>query len=556
MSHILRVALGSLIVWLLLSAGLSAAEVEAQSRIDAVTVYPDGATVTRVIQINVPQGNTTLLARDFPLSLDRSSLQVEGEASTHLVIGDVNASTPSPERPVVRAELERQIESLRDQIAAFDDKIAAATARKNFVIRFSQDAPARIGDKAGARPLSELRAAFTAVAEEVAAADEAIRKAKLQQRDLNRDLARLKAQRNVHPPRKMEVRIDLSADATARAALRVSYSVRGARWLPMYDARLDSGTGHAKPSLELIRRAQVIQNTGEDWTNAALSASTVRTTKGGDAPELRPLIVRFYEPPRAPMPVAATKMEAEHLAGEVASRVRDAAKQRPVEEREATIETGGFQVVYRIPRRVTVAANEGAKSFRIASAEIAPELIRRAAPILDNTAFLEASFKHDEEAPLLPGRIAIYRDGIFIGFSRMTLTPKGETVRLGFGADELVKIVRVPVRQIEGSTGIISTSKIDEREFKITVHNGHAEPIHISVEDRVPVSEVDDVTVELLPITTLPTQHNVRDRRGVISWDFDAKPGEQREIKLGWRVQWPNNRKITYQWAAPMKLSE
>jgi uncharacterized protein (TIGR02231 family) len=555
MSHILRIALGSLIVWLSLSVGLSAAEFEAQSRIDAVTVYPDGATVTRVIQIDVPQGNATLVARDFPLSLDRSSLRVEGEAGTLLVIGAVNVSTPSPERPVVRPELERQIESLRDQIAALDDKIAAATARKNFVIRFSQDAPARIGDKAGARPLSEWRAAFTAVAEEVAAADEAIRKAKLQQRDLNRDLARLKAQRNVHPPRKMEVRIDISAGAAVRATLRVSYSVRGARWLPMYDARLDNGTGHAKPSLELIRRAQVIQNTGEDWTNVALSASTVRTTKGGDAPELRPLIVRFYEPPRAPMPVAA-KMEAEHLAGEVASRVRDAAKQRPVEEREATIETGGFQVVYRIPRRVTVAANEGAMSFRIASAEIAPELIRRAVPILDNTAFLEASFKHDEESPLLPGRIAIYRDGIFIGFGRMTLTPKGETVRLGFGADELVKIVRVPVRQIEGSTGIISTNKIDEREFKITVHNGHGEPIHISVEDRVPVSEVDDVTVELLPITTPPTQHNVRDRRGVISWDFDAKPGEQREIKLGWRVQWPNNRKITYQWAAPTKLSE
>jgi uncharacterized protein (TIGR02231 family) len=550
MSHKLRIALGSLIAWLSLSVGLSAAEFEAQSRIDAVTVYPDGATVTRVIQIDVPQGNATLVARDFPLSLDRSSLRVEGEAGTLLVIGAVNASTPSPERPVVRPELERQIESLRDQIAALDDKIAAATARKNFVIRFSQDAPARIGDKAGARPLSEWRAAFTAVAEEVAAADEAIRKAKLQQRDLNRDLARLKAQRNVHPPRKMEVRIDISAGAAVRATLRVSYSVRGARWLPMYDARLDSGTGHAKPSLELIRRAQVIQNSGEDWTNVALSASTVRTTKGGDAPELRPLIVRFYEPPRAPMPVAA-KMEAEHLAGEVASRVRDAAKQRPVEEREATIETGGFQVVYRIPRRVTVAANEGAMSFRIASAEIAPELIRRAVPILDNTAFLEASFEHDEESPLLPGRIAIYRDGIFIGFGRMTLTPKGETVRLGFGADELVKIVRVPVRQIEGSTGIISTSKIDEREFKITVHNGHGQPIHISVEDRVPVSEVDDVTVELLPITTPPTQHNVRDRRGVISWDFDAKPGEQREIKLGWRVQWPNNRKITYQWAAP-----
>ena len=548
MSHMLRIALASLIICLSLPLCLSAAEIGTQSRIDSVMVYPDGATVTRVIQIDVPQGNSTLVARDFPLLLDRSSLRVEGEAGTRLVIGTVNATPPRPDPPVVLPELDRQIEALRDQRAVLDDKIAAANVRKNFAIRFSQDAPAKIGDKAGARPLSEWRAAFTAVAEEVEAADETIRKAKLEQRDLSRELARLEEQRNTHPPRKMEVRIDLAADAETRATLRVSYSVRGARWLPIYDARLVSGAGSAKPALELIRRAQVIQNTGEDWVNVALSASTVRTTKRGNAPELRPLIVRFYEPP--PTPTARLKVPAQAVEPQTRSedsRLRDAAKQRPVDEREATIETGGFQAVYRIPERVTVAANEGAQSFRISSVNPTPDLIRRAAPILDNTAFLEASFKHDEEAPLLPGRIAIYRDGIFIGFGQMTLTPKGEIVRLGFGADELVKVARVPVRQIEGSAGIISTSKIDEREFKITVRNGHSKPILISVEDRVPVSEIDEVSVELLPTTTSPTHHNVRDRRGVISWDFDAKPGEERELKLGWRVQWPSNRQISYQ---------
>jgi uncharacterized protein (TIGR02231 family) len=387
----------------------------------------------------------------------------------------------------------------------------------------------------------------------VATADEAIRQAKIKQRELGREIARLEAQRNAHPPRKMEVRIDLAADAAEQVNLRVSYSVRGSRWVPIYDARLDSGANAAKPALELVRRAEVIQNTGEDWTDVALSASTVRTAKGGNAPDLRPLIVRFYAPPR-PAPAASVSADnVGRMAGERQRAVgkardeRDPSQLRPAEEREATIETGGFQVVYRIPGRVTVATNEGAKSFRIGSVKATPELITRAVPALDNTAFLEASFKHAEEAPLLPGRVAVYRDGTFIGRSRMMLTPKDEIVRLGFGADERVKVARVPVRRTEGSTGIISSSKIDEREFKITVRNGRASPARISIEDQIPVSEVDDVKVELLSTTTPPTKRDVRDRRGVIAWEFEAKPAELREIKLGWRVRWPADRVVAYQ---------
>ena len=50
-----------------------AADVDATSAIDTVTVYPDGATVTRVIAIDLPSGDSTLVAKDFPLSLDPSS---------------------------------------------------------------------------------------------------------------------------------------------------------------------------------------------------------------------------------------------------------------------------------------------------------------------------------------------------------------------------------------------------------------------------------------------------------------------------------------------------
>ena len=79
----------------------------------------------------------------------------------------------------------------------------------------------------------------------------------------------------------------------------MTYTVRNARWTPLYDARLDTGAKDRKPALELVRRAEITQTTGEDWSNVALSVSTVRTARGGSAPELNSLIVQYPQLPRA-----------------------------------------------------------------------------------------------------------------------------------------------------------------------------------------------------------------------------------------------------------------
>jgi uncharacterized protein (TIGR02231 family) len=202
-------------------------------------------------------------------------------------------------------------------------------------------------------------------------------------------------------------------------------------------------------------------------------------------------------------------------------------------------------VVFRIPGRVSLGAGEGAKSLRVSSASIAPDLTVRAVPVLDPTAFLEASFKQTEDAPLLPGRVAIYRDGVFVGRSQMAAAAKDETVRLGFGADDKVKIERTVVKRNEGSAGlIVTTSKTDERAFKTAVRNGHDFPIRIAIEDQLPVSENEEIQVEMLPSTTAPTATNLRDKRGVLEWAFEVKAGEVRDINFAWRIRWPKDKGV------------
>lgn len=518
-----------------------AADLDAASAVEAVTVYPDGASVTRVIAVDIPAGDNTVVLKDFPLTLDVTSLRVEGEADARLTLGAVDTRPPRAAPPINLPELDKRLEALKDERVNLEDAISAANARRKFAERFAETSPAGIGDKGEARPIADWRAAFAAVSEEVAIADAAIREAQRKQRDIDREIARLEQDRATKPPSKLEVRIDLAAAAPTKAMLRVTYAVRNAHWAPLYDARLDTGAKDRKPALELVRRAEITQSTGEDWSNVALAVSTVRTARGGNAPELDSLIVQYPQPPR---PVAqSTVSDVARPRALMAPAAEPVAKR--IDEQQATVEVGGFQVMFRIPGRVSIAAGEGARSLRVSTATIAPDLAIHAAPVKDPTAFLEASFKQAEDAPLLPGRIAIYRDGVFVGRGQMAAAGKDETVRLGFGADDKVKIERAVVKRNEGSAGlIVTTSKTDERAFKTSVRNGHDFPIKIAIEDQLPVSENDDIQVEMLPSTTPPTATNVHDRRGVLEWAFEAKPAEIRDISFAWRVRWPKDKGV------------
>jgi uncharacterized protein (TIGR02231 family) len=527
------------------TAPVWATDLDASSAIDAVTVYPDGASVTRLITVDLTAGDTTLVAKDFPLGLDASSLRVEGEAATKIVIGAIDARPPRAAPPVNLPEIDKRIEALKDERVNLDGAIAAANARRKFAERFAKASPAGLGEKGEARPIAEWRLAFAAVADEVAAADTAIREAERKQRDIDREVARLEADRADKPPSKLEVRIDLAATAPARATLKVTYAVRHARWTPLYDARLDTGTKDRKPALELIRRADITQTTGEDWSNVALAVSTVKMTRGGSAPDLKSLIVQYPSPPppaRAMGAVSDLRQDRAVMAPAPASEVSEKKK---ADEQQASVEVSAFQVAFRIPGRVSVGTNEGAKALRISTVTIAPDLAVRAAPVLDPTAFLEASFTESEDAPLLPGRVAIYRDGMFVGSGRMAAASKDETVRLGFGADDKVKIERTVVKRNEGSAGlIVTTSKTDERAFKTSVRNAHDFPIKVAITDQLPVSENEDIQVEMLPQTTPPTATNPHDKRGVLEWAFDAKPGEVKDIAFAWRVRWPKDKAV------------
>jgi uncharacterized protein (TIGR02231 family) len=162
-------------------------------------------------------------------------------------------------------------------------------------------------------------------------------------------------------------------------------------------------------------------------------------------------------------------------------------------------------------------------------------------PRLDPTAYLMASFVVKSADPLLPGAVNLYRDDVYVGQGSMPQLAPGENARLGFGADDLVKVKRVEVKRNSGEEGIISSRFTRTLAWDISVKNLHDTAFPVVIVDRIPFSTQDTVTVEPLPQTTVATTENYDLKRGVKAWSLTLDPKAEKTITLGYKISAPKD---------------
>ena len=125
----------------IVSTGASAGEIEAASKIDSVTVYPDAAIVTRVAEVDLSQGDNVLVFKDLPLALDPASLRLEGSAGAALAIGAVETRVVPADAKAPDDAFAAKIAALRDERESLQTTIDALQAKRAMIVRFSQSGP-------------------------------------------------------------------------------------------------------------------------------------------------------------------------------------------------------------------------------------------------------------------------------------------------------------------------------------------------------------------------------------------------------------------------------
>ena len=544
-----------------------AGEADVVSRIDAVTIYPDAAVVTRLAEVEAPAGDSVLTFANLPLGLDPASLRVEGAAEAALTIGSVETRVAPAEVETADDAVTAKIVELRKQRAATQTTIDALQGKRAMIVRFSESGPEKLSAESKALDVADWQAAWDAVGTALAKVSADLAPALDKANELDEQIADLEAQKQKPRPHaaRRVVTVAVNAAAAARVSLSLSYRIGGVGWTPLYDAALktDDASG---PSMTLTRRAAIAQSTGEDWSDVALTVSTARVARAVAVVDLPGQRIDFWQPEieqstfeRAP---AAKKAAAPAAAGKAvlaeapltaADNAAEAAPPAPIAAQETTaqLRTSAYAAAFKAAGRVTLASDGSQKSFVLGRVVVQPSLSVKTAPSVDPVAYVEAHFVDSEDAPILPGRVALIRDGAFVGEGSVGFVAPGDGVDLGFGGDDKVKVDRAPTNRKENEPTWYNQTKIETREFVTTVKNLHAFPIKAQVIDRMPTSENTAIVVELAPATTPPTDKQVGDKRGVMSWTLDLKPGEAKDVRLAYRMKWPADREIVIGDAPP-----
>ena len=251
------------------------------NKIEQVTIFLEGAQVTRTGNITLPTGKSTIQLKDLSPYIDGKSVQVKATGSFTVLSVNHNLNYLSPLRKDERVDsITRATEKLELQVTKLKSR-KSVLAEKHSLLNTNK----KLGGESGTS-LTELKQAIVFY-------DEALSRIKTEELsldekidDLNDQLERLYAElaltRNLKDHPTGEVLIKVEAKTSTKASFEVSYFVGNAGWHPKYDIRVEN----VEKPLQVTYKADVFQSTGVSWDNVKLKLSNANPNQSSTAPQL------------------------------------------------------------------------------------------------------------------------------------------------------------------------------------------------------------------------------------------------------------------------------
>jgi hypothetical protein len=264
-----------------------------KSTISDVTVFIEGAQVTRKKQIELTSGKTLIRFVDLSPFIDEKSIQIKAEGN--LVVLSVTHQQNFTDKPAKSAEmlgLESQLKEIEDKINLGNTYLAILNEELAF-LQANRD----IGGKNQALNVTSLQEAsdfyrtrLTALKLKGIEREKTLTDLKKQKADIENQSLVLAANKEFPSG---EILVTVDAKTNTSASFEISYLVGNCGWFPSYDIRSNSIT----EPVELVYKANVRQDTKVDWNNVKLSFSSSDPNVSGRAPELRTYFLDYNTPP-------------------------------------------------------------------------------------------------------------------------------------------------------------------------------------------------------------------------------------------------------------------
>ncbi len=515
-----------------------------ESRIDAVTVFPRGAEVTRVARVALQPGSNHVVLDGFPGDIDLARVRAEaagGDAEVGSIRLEVRQRRDAFDNEVRR--LQQAITAVGDEIAAINDEIAAAELQLKFLEGLAQDYSAgeRRQTLSGQADIPSWSEALESLGKGASDTMRRIRESKTKLREaenersaLERELAGKRKRRE--DSARLMVSLTSRAESAQETELRVTYFRRAAQWRSGYAAFIDTGNSEVR----LVHEGRITQTTGESWTNVALTLSTSDPGGRMAAPDQGSRFLDIYDSrERALMAGQGFAASAESATFEMAERkgVGDARNRK-----QPRGDSNRFAVLYRSPERVDIANDaEDEQELPLAEYRYDAALVSRVTPRQDPAAFVVARITHNSDTPLFGGQMRLFRNGSFAGVTRLPTLLPGAEVTLPMGTDRQLDVMAVDQGGEKGSEGLISARNTELVDFLFEIVNRHSLPVEVEAVDYYPVPRDERIEVSVPRGASAPDEEDFMDRPGVIVWRKELAPGERWRIVHQYEVSYPRD---------------
>lgn len=520
------------------------------TRISAVTVYADRAQVTRTASVDLAGGRYAI--SKLPGWLDGESVRATISPASAGRILDVAVErsflVAASEEAVRMAEA--KVRDVADEIMALTDEektLQTEITQLEAIRAFSLD---KLPRDMATRDIKVKTFAETLdfVGEALRKNKRLIREVQKKKRTLEPQLAALQQANNELRAKSQleESTVFVEVAGEGRVTLTVTYLTPGATWEPVGELRVTKGG----KSVSLVQFASVVQTTGEDWEGADLSFATQRPDQTlaipqvqalllGDGAGLGEVVQKMDESfNRARASYSNRNMIVSQNQSDWADQVTN---QEQIEQRVTRTfgelakrgTTAHFSAVS--PR--VVRADGKAARVPIATSDFTAALRVVAVPEVSLNAVRTAEIKNTADQPILPGKVALFADGAFVGTSEFAFVAPGETFSTFLGVFDRLKLERTLDRN---RSSIKRTNKRTELKvsYLITAEN-LADGVEVALElgDRVPMSQLEDIEIDDVKLP----EGGKRDSSGVVTWKATIAPKKKLSWRIEYTIEYPND---------------
>jgi uncharacterized protein (TIGR02231 family) len=521
------------------------------SRVVAVTVYPNSALVTREVDVPEGAGMVEMTVSPLPPATINSSLYSEGADGIRVLTTrfrsrpiqqDTRADVRKLQQELAQLSLSR--EQIEGDVKALEDNLKMLTKMEGFLSVSTIQATEKgaLNSDSAIALAKYIKDSRQTTSRELVGLQQQV-KANLEKADF--------AKRKLNELGSGITRTERDAVIVVERAkagkVRLNYLVDSASWRPQYKLR---GSKAAKDAVQLEYLAALVQHTGEDWSNVQLVLSTAQPMLNAAPPELQTLQVAVIH--------KANVALAKHSDHEIEDQIRNlrTKAQKDFNEKKQSSGIGLFNtaaaldqsfellnpdaalkrgcalavregptVTYPIKSKLAVPSRNEEQVLEVARIDLTPEYYYKAVPLLTTHVYRLADLANKSEYVILPGDATMYLGADFVGQMSLPLVAIGEQFTAGFGVDPQLQVKRQMIGRSHTTQG---GNQALRYEFRTLVSNYKTEKVKLQVWDRLPHAETDAVNVTMIKaspeLSKDPLYARGQQPQNLLRWDLIVEP--------------------------------